>query len=101
MYRPTALFAAAFMLAGAVPAVSAQDNVTEVSASVDTPFRACDYVSASIATDSVAERPAYFQLIDSMANERPYDELVGTLPLPDYFFIPAVYDHYVFPQGTI
>ena len=40
MYRPTALFAAAFMLAGAVPAVSAQDNVTEVSASVDTPFRA-------------------------------------------------------------
>ncbi len=99
MYRPTALFAAAFMLAGAVPAVSAQDNVTEVSASVDTPFRACDYVSASIATDSVAERPAYFQLIDSMANERPYDELVGTLPLPDYFFIPAVYDHYEFPQG--
>ena len=42
MYRPTAIFAAAFMLAGAVPAVSSQENVTEFSAAVVSPFRASD-----------------------------------------------------------
>jgi len=90
MNRPTAILAAAILLTGAGIPASAQSQQYLDSAGVG---------DIAVPADSAAqERPAYFQIIDSLARVQPYDEQVGTLPLPDYFFIPAVYDHYDFPQ---
>jgi len=37
---------------------------------------------------------------DSTAEETPADTLVSLTPLPSYFFLPAVYSHYDFPDSV-
>ncbi len=47
----------------------------------------------------IREIPELDAYLDSIYAE-PVDMVMGTLPLPGYFFMPAIYDHYSFPDTT-
>lgn len=56
------------------------------------------YFSSARVDDAAAPTVGIAEAADTVVV--PADTVMGTLVIPEYFFIPAIYDHYTFPDTT-